>query len=200
MNRRWPASGGLDLSRSQRIIELHHQGFEPASIASQLGIWPQMAQNVLRDAGLIGAVVSAIAPPPPPKNRKPPLPASALISGGFHRVGVWTKGEDGELALSGAAPGRPGLYAFVANGRAVYMGLTLRRLDVRLELYRPGRSRQPGAVRLREKLIEALSQTGAVEIYTVTPHDSVWGGWPVNTAAGLEAAMLRRFDLPWNRK
>jgi hypothetical protein len=188
------------LNRNQRIVDLHHQGFEPASIASQLGIRAHVAEDVLRDAGLIGAVVSALAPPPPPKNRKPPLEAQALIAGGFHHSGVWTTGDDGELTMSGAAPGRPGLFAFVAHGRVVYMGLTLRRLDVRLDLYRPGRSQLPANVRLREKLIETLSQARSVEIYTVSPHDSVWSGWPVNTAAGLEAAMLRRFDLPWNRK
>ncbi|MGZ3375952.1 MAG: hypothetical protein ACXU8S_05080 [Phenylobacterium sp.] len=188
------------MSRNQRIIDLHHQGFEPASIASQLGIRPHVAEDVLRDAGLVGAPVSSIAPPPPPKNRKPTLEAPALIAGGFHHTGVWSLDEAGQLAMSGKAPARPGLYAFVASGRCVYMGLTLRRLDLRLELYRPGRSKQPTNVRLREKLVEAVERTRSVEIYTVSPLDSVWSGWPVNTAAGLEAAMLRRFDLPWNRK
>jgi hypothetical protein len=188
------------LSRNQRIIDLHHQGFEPASIASQLGIRPHVAEDVLRDAGLVGAAVSALAPPPPPKNRKPALEAQALIAGGFHHTGAWSRDAGGELVLSGTAPGRPGLYAFVAGGRAVYVGLTQRKLDARLELYRPGRSRQPGHVRLRGRLLEALTQAASVEIYTVSPLDSVWSGWPVNTAAGLEAAMLRRFDLPWNRK
>lgn len=188
------------MSRNQRIIELHHQGFEPASIASQLGIRTHVAEDVLRDAGLVGAQVSAIAPPPPPKNRKPALEAQALIAGGFHHTGAWSLDEDGELAMSGMAPGRPGLYAFVAHGRAVYMGVTLRSLEARLDLYRPGRSKQAANVRLREKLAEALTQAASVEIYTVSPLDSVWSGWPVNTAAGLEAAMLRRFDLPWNRR
>lgn len=190
----------IGLSRNQRIIDLHHQGFEPASIASQLGIRPHVAEDVLRDAGLVGAQVSAIAPPPPPKNRKPALEASALIAGGFHHTGAWSLDEAGELAMRGTAPPRPGLYAFVAGGRAVYMGLTLRRLDARLGLYGAGRSRQPAYVRLREKLGEELRRGASVEIYTVSPVDSVWSGWPVNTAAGLEAAMLRRFDLPWNRK
>ncbi len=188
------------MSRNQRIIDLHHQGFEPASIASQLGIRPHVAEDVLRDAGLVGAVVSAIAPPPPPKNSKPALEAQALIAGGFHHTGVWRLDEGGELTMNGRAPGRPGLYAFVTGGRAVYMGLTLRRMDARLELYLPGRSKQPANVRLREKLAETLAGKASVEVYTVSPLDSVWSGWPVNTAAGLEAAMLRRFDLPWNRK
>ena len=55
-------------------------------------------------------------------------------------------------------------------------------------------------MRLRERLIEAVTEAGSVEIYTVSPPDSVWSGLPLNTAAGLEAAMLRRFDLPWNRR
>ncbi len=100
------------MSRNQRIIDLHAEGFEAASIAAQLGIWQNMAEDVLREAGLIGASV----------------------------------------------------------------------------------------VRLRERLVEALAEAGSVEIYTVSPPDSIWSGLPVNTAAGLEAALLRRFELPWNRK
>lgn len=188
------------MSRNQRIIDLHGQGFEAASIASQLGIRPHVAEDVLREAGLIGASVSAIAPPPPPRSRKPTLDAAGLIAGGFHHTGAWMPDAAGALEMTGTAPARPGLYAFVAHGRAVFVGATQRRLDARLDLYRAGRSQQPGHVRLRERLAEALAEAGSVEIYTVSPPDSVWSGLPVNTAAGLEAALLRRFDLPWNRK
>ena len=204
------------MNRTQRIIDLHHQGFEPASIASQLGINPHAVEDVLREASLTGVtaggaeagpvVTTAIvrAPPPRPVGQRPPLTGLALLGGGFQRVGAWASGDGadkgesgGVLAFEGAAPGRPGLYAFVADGEAKYLGLTLRNLDGRLKLY--GEGRQAGQVRMRTKLADALKD-GPVEVYAVTPPDGVWSGWPVSTASGLEAAMLKRYDLPWNRK
>jgi len=201
------------LNRTQRIIELHHQGFEAASIAHQLGIPPHVAEEVLREAGLpaaagaaaeageaavVLATAAVTAPPPRPRGQRPALTTTALAAGGFHRTGGWVVASGGRLEIIGTPPAKPGLYAFAAGGRALYLGLTLRRLDARLNQYRSGEGEQAATARMRARLLEALSRGPPIEIHTVTPPDGVWSGWPVSTASGLEVALLKRYDLPWN--
>jgi len=203
------------LNRTQRIIELHHQGFEAASIAHQLGIPVHLAEDVLREAGLTGsgaasaaegetAVVlgtaTVAAPPPRPRGQRPALTTAALAAGGFHKTGGWVVASAGRLDMIGTPPARPGLFAFAAGGRALYLGLTLRKLDGRLNLYRSGQGEQATVARMRARLLDELGRGPPIEIHTVTPPDGVWSGWPVSTASGLEVAMLKRYDLPWNRK
>jgi len=201
------------LNRTQRIIDLHHQGFEAASIAHQLGIPPHVAEEVLREAGLPGpgaaadgetavvlATASVAAPPPRPRGQRPPLTTAALAAGGFHKTGGWVVASGKRLEIIGTPPSRPGLYAFAAGGRALYLGFTLRKLDLRLNQYRSGEGEQAANARMRARLLEELGRGAAIEIHTVTPPDGVWSGWPVSTASGLEVALLKRYDLPWNRK
>jgi hypothetical protein len=129
---------------------------------------------------------------------KPALKAQALLAGGFELAGRWGLTSDGKLAADRPLPAHPGVYAFVMNGLAVYVGIASSGLARRLNFYvRPG-STQRTSQRLNARLIEELKTVGAIDILTARPPDASWNGWPINAAAGLEVGLISNYDVPWN--
>ncbi|MBV9996911.1 MAG: hypothetical protein JO127_17040 [Caulobacteraceae bacterium] len=75
-------------------------------------------------------------PPPPPK---PALTAQALLAGGFELTSRWVLTPAGALISERPPPSHPGVYAFVSEGLAVYVGIATVSIRKRLYFYtRPG--------------------------------------------------------------
>ena len=129
---------------------------------------------------------------------KPPLTVQLLERAGFKKVSAWIAVE-GRLALETSLSEAPGVYAFVVDGLAVYVGLAASGLSNRCKFYaRPGAS-QRTSIRLHAAMLQILtSDRKRIDIYTAHPEDSIWNGLPVSTLFGLEAGMIKAYDLPWN--
>jgi hypothetical protein len=131
---------------------------------------------------------------------EPTLTVERLIAGGFEHVGSWQLDSTGRLILIGSPTQNAGVYAFVIGGFAQYVGLASTNLAKRLYFYgRPGVS-QSTNIRLNGLLIELLRAGDKVDIYTVSPPDLEWNGWPVSGAEGLESALIRDHVPVFNKK
>lgn len=183
-------------SKTDLIKELSLRGLRTAEIARRLGIRYSFAYNVLRNADLLPPRGSAKKVP----DLKLPLERAQLLSGGFELSSAWLTGTDGDLTLAAPLPKHPGVYAFVLDDQAVYVGVALQTLAVRMRTYLRGHSSQPTNVFMRERLLEVLRIRQSVDIYTVCPPDQTWNEWPLSVSAGLEVGLIKRFYLPWNRK
>jgi len=129
---------------------------------------------------------------------KPPLTVQLLEGAGFEKTSAWVA-SDGRLALATALSEKPGVYAFVVEGRALYVGLAASGLSNRCKFYaRPGAT-QRTSIRLNATMLQMLTDDRkSIDIYTAHPADTNWNGLPVSTLAGLEAGMIKAYDLPWN--
>lgn len=131
---------------------------------------------------------------------KPELSQRELEARGFEPVCQCALSEGMRLSFSSAFPSCPGVYAFCSAGKALYVGVASRSLARRLYLYtRPGPT-QPTNLRLNGLLFDLLSQGGTVDILVASPPDLEWKGWAISAAEGLEAALIRDFNLPWNKR
>lgn len=128
---------------------------------------------------------------------RPALTEDALLRAGFAFVATWTV-KGGKLAPDRPLPPNPGVYAFVVDGAARYVGVATMGLAKRLHFYgRPGAT-QRTSQRLNALLLALLQTSNRVQIYAASPSSSDWNGLPVNLAAGLEHGLIERFELPWN--
>lgn len=120
-----------------------------------------------------------------------------LLAGGFNRCGQWGL-SNGQLGLSERPPEQPGVYAFCLAGTCQYVGLASKSLARRLYGYeRPGPTQRTN-LRLNELLGERTQEGATVQLLVACPPDLVWNGWSICGAEGLEAALIRDYDLPWN--
>jgi len=85
---------------------------------------------------------------------------------------------------------RPGwLYAFVSDGRVMYVGLTINPLGARVDQYRHGGDQ---CARVRQHIVDELAAGREVWLY----------GRPVDDREEMqreEARLRRDFKPPWNR-
>ena len=129
---------------------------------------------------------------------KPSLTLEKLKAGGFEEVGCWELNSASDLVHSIDLPKSAGVYAFVIDGVAQYVGLASKSLHQRLGFYRkPGVSQRTN-IRLNEIIRGNLTKGTIVQIFTVQPSDHEWNGFKVKGAEGLEAGLIEAFDLPWN--
>jgi hypothetical protein len=130
--------------------------------------------------------------------RKPALTAQRLLEGGFKEVGCWELNGAKDLIHSIDLPRQAGVYAFVIDGIAQYVGLASTSLHQRLGFYRrPGTSQRTN-IRLNEVIRDNLSKGIVVQILIAHPADHEWNGFKVKGGEGLEAGLISQFDLPWN--
>jgi hypothetical protein len=128
------------------------------------------------------------------------LTVERLLAGGFEHVGSWQLDAAGRLILNGRPAATAGVYAFVVGGYAQYVGLASTNLAKRLYFYgRPGTT-QITNIRLNGLLVALLKAGEAVDVYTVSPPDLEWNGWPVSGAEGLESALIRKHRPIFNKK
>ena len=108
---------------------------------------------------------------------------------------------DGKLAfeLNELADSRNVLYAFVVDGRLMYIGKTVQTLRKRMAGYRSPGPTQPTNIRNNGNIRDSLAQGERVEIYALPDNGLLhYGGFHVNLAAGLEDSLIRELRPPWN--
>lgn len=128
---------------------------------------------------------------------RPLLTEERLREGGFRRVGEWRLTDDRVSAI-GDVPPDPGVYAFVVDAHAQYVGVATTGLAKRLYWYgRPGISQKTN-VRVNRLVRDAITSERPVHIYVASPPNFEWNGLSVSGAAGLELGLIRQFRLPWN--
>lgn len=193
-------------TKAEKIRTLARAGYLRADIARLLGVRYQHVRRVLLDAGIMGGKTREVVLDREPfvaeivlDDAAPPSTRSdVLLSAGFRHVGEWRSLDEGEFELSAPAPKEPGVYAFVVDGSVCYVGLTLTTLHGRLSQYRRGHIRQRTSARVKGLIAAALAVGQRVEVLIATPEAQTWNGLPVNTAAGLEAGLIRRILPAWN--
>lgn len=131
---------------------------------------------------------------------KPQLTIDRLVRGGFTETGCWELNSVRDLAHSVKLPRTAGVYAFLIDGVAQYVGLASKSLHQRLGFYRKPGATQRTNIRLNEMIRGHLTKETVVQILTAQPQDSEWGGFLIKGAEGLEAGLIQEFDLPWNMR
>lgn len=187
------------MSKSEEIRRLFATGRSVSDIAREVGSTFDFAYSVLHRAKLVGSNApskSAVADANSAAHKdKPGLTASALRAGGFTLAGHWQIERDGRVSIARTLSTAPGVYAFVVNGNATYVGKA-ESIANRMGDYRW----RPQGERMRELLKGELVSGAIVEIFTASPEAGNWNGWRVNTSVGLESALIRDYRLDWNRK
>ena len=189
-------------TKSDKIRTLAKAGYSRAEIGRLLGIRYQHVRKVLLDAGITGGLRRQVEVPQPPipveAVPSPKIPPEVLLQAGFWCVGEWNHTPVGTITLEGCAPSEPGVYAFVLDDVVVYVGLTLRGLQGRMNQYRRGDERQRTSARINRGIQAALAEGRAVKVFVATPQPCEWNGLPVNTAAGLEYGLIQAIRPEWN--
>lgn len=131
---------------------------------------------------------------------RPVLTPDTLLKAGFVLSAKWTLDVDRNISPSASLPKQRGVYAFVLDGRAYYVGLATMGIAKRLYFYgRPGAT-QRTSQRLNVLITETLEAGKEVSIYVAHPPDLSWNGLPVSGDAGLELGLIETYDLPWNMR
>jgi hypothetical protein len=142
--------------------------------------------------------VDVVGATPDPEAGRPALTLELLLEGGFELAAKWMLGDDDNLAPPHGVPEERGVYAFVVEDVAQYVGVATGGLSKRLQFYTRPPSGLVSNQRLNRLLVGHLRAGAEVLIYTATPPDLTWNGLPVNGSAGLEFGLIGAFDLPWN--
>lgn len=129
---------------------------------------------------------------------RPSLSVQTLLDGQFSRIGCWQLDERATLVLAGSAPDVPGVYAFVINGHAQYIGVASTSLAKRLYFYRKPGPTQKTNIRLNAVLRNAIASGSSIDIFVATPPTLEWSGWRLSGPEGLEAGIIKHYNLPWN--
>ncbi|MBX9934329.1 MAG: helix-turn-helix domain-containing protein [Methylobacterium sp.] len=195
------------MSTSDAIRSLASEGLPVAEIARRLGVSYQHAYNVLKAAGRLAprsSNVAAVTATPlqasTAENARPVLSTAVLLGGGFQRSGEWVLTCEGELVPDQPLSKARGVYAFVKDAAALYVGLATMGLSKRLYFYgRPGAT-QRTSLRINAAIKAELAGSATIEIYTATPPALAWNGLPVAGDAGLELGLIQTFYLPWNMR
>lgn len=187
---------------SDKIRALAKTGYLRTEISSLLHIRYQHVRKVLLDSGinvgLLSRSQSASSPIPIRVKSTVSISPELLLRSGFQEVGSWVQAEDGGIGLNGRASSEPGVYVFLIGDEIVYVGLTLRSLQGRMNQYRRGDPRQRTSARINGRIKAALAEGAAVKVFTAQPETSQWNGLPVNTAAGLEYGLIQALTPIWN--
>ena len=91
------------------------------------------------------------------------------------------------------------LYAFFCGDDVLYIGKTTKTLSKRFVGYcDPGNGRATNW-KCHQKIRALLHADKSVRILVLPSHSHLsWGGFEINLAAGLEDALVKAFNPPWN--
>ncbi|WP_271518437.1 hypothetical protein [Bradyrhizobium sp. CCBAU 53380] len=129
---------------------------------------------------------------------RPALKKDRLAKSGFVLSARWRLDPAGTLSADTRLPAAAGVYAFVKDEVAVYVGVATMGLRKRLYFYAKPGVTQHTSLRLNGLLKEELRNGAAIEIFTACPPNLEWNGLPVSGVAGLELGLIEAFHLPWN--
>ncbi len=187
-------------TKSAKIRALAAEGYLRTDIAEFLGIAYQHVRKVLHDAGTREGLqrgASTSSGPESKKAKPEPLTAEMLVQAGFTRLGNWIANDNG-IELEIPAPKEPGVYAFAIDGVVQYIGVTQGTFRQRMYQYRRGDPGQKTNARINPLIAAELAAGRIVDVYLAMPDPMTWNGLPINSAAGLEEGLIRRYTLPWN--
>jgi hypothetical protein len=88
--------------------------------------------------------------------------------------------------------------AFVVDCWVCYVGLTKTGLQSRLYGYTRAYEQQRTNARIKKLIASALAEGRSVRVVIATPDPLEWNGLSINTAAGLEAGLIRMIRQEWN--
>lgn len=128
-------------------------------------------------------------------------PLARLEKMGFCSCGHWSF-SSGLLKceLTIHAQDRNVLYAFVSEGRVVYIGKTVQSLKQRMCGYQNPGPTQSTNIKSNARITELIQAGGDLDIYTLPDNGLLfYGGFHVNLAAGLEDSLIRELKPQWNR-
>lgn len=186
------------MTKSAAIRALAKEGLSVAEISRRVGVRYQHAYNVLKQGSVVPLKAAAHKRPAQEPTSKPSLTVQGLIDGGFRHAATWTVTDD-IVRLDRPLPKERGVYAFVIDQRAMYVGLATIGLAKRLYFYgKPGVT-QRTSLRLNETIrCQIVDQGDVIEVYVAMPPQLEWNGLPVSGDAGLELGLIQTFHLPWN--
>ncbi len=193
------------ITKSERIRELARGGASVADIALELGIRYQHARNVLLKAGLLptsklSKVAARVPGKPKVKMVKPALHINELLSAGFELISKWKLSANGEIFSEELLPDKVGVYAFAKDSMVIYVGVATTTIAKRLRFYiKPG-STQRTSLRLNAIMKNELTTIPSIDIYVAHPVDLDWNGLPIHVSAGLELGLIKKYNLPWNKR
>ncbi len=122
---------------------------------------------------------------------------------GFEEAGEWVlESNTVRYLLSQNVGEEQVLYAFVSEGRVLYVGKTVRSLPQRLKGYmKPGRTQRTNE-RIHQKIERLLRKGKEVRIFVFAPAEDeiVYRGVRVNLAAGLEDELIAMLQPEWNEQ
>lgn len=125
-----------------------------------------------------------------PNQPKPSLTAATLLASGFAFSGRWALSTAGDLVLDRPFPKMAGVYAFVKDGVALYVGVATMSLAKRLYFYgKPGIT-QRTSQRINGIIKNELAMLPYIDIYTAKPPDFEWNGLPIHGSVGLELGLI----------
>lgn len=123
-----------------------------------------------------------------------------IIDIGFQKVGCWKlKEEQVDFELWSHENTNNVLYAFVCDGKVMYVGKTTQTLKRRMYSYfRPGKT-QSTNIKNRKNILALLEIGKDVDIFAL-PDSGLhnYGGFHVNLAAGLEDSLIASLNPSWN--
>lgn len=136
------------------------------------------------------------------------LNSDVLFNLGFERIGEWVCELDVlDYALEEKSKARVdvlctvdnALYAFVQHETVLYIGKTTRSIKKRFLGYRKPGASQSTNLRCNAKLKEKLKAGSKIDILVFTPVTHLrYADFEINLAAGLEDALIQKFNPPWN--
>nr|WP_246720673.1 GIY-YIG nuclease family protein [Methylocystis sp. H4A] len=180
---------------SERIRSLSQEGLSVSQIAQLLGIRYQHAYNVLNQRTVTRGRNDDITAA---TQTRAFLLEENLIGGGFQRSSRWVLTKEGEIALQQPLPKEVGVYTFVKEGVAQYVGVATMGLAKRIYFYAKPGPTQRTSQRLNMIIKNELAAGSFIDIYTAAPPDLEWNGFPIHGSAGLELALIKKYALPWN--
>ena len=127
---------------------------------------------------------------------------SRLEAIGFRRCGAWLL-KDGQpkIKLEAHASASNVLYAFVSQGKVVYVGKTAKTLKSRLYGYQNPGTTQFTNVRGNTSIRNALLESHDVQVFALPDNGLLrYGGFRLDLAAGLEDSIINELKPPWNKR
>ena len=139
------------------------------------------------------------------KKVKPALHIDELLLAGFELISKWKFSADGEIFSEELLPKKVGVYAFAKSSTVIYVGVATTTIAKRLRFMQSrGQPREPEnqrtSLRLNAIMKSELAAIPSIDIYVAHPVDLDWNGLPIHGSAGLELGLIKKYNLPWNKR
>lgn len=123
-----------------------------------------------------------------------------LVSAGFKACGSWNIANDKiNYDIDCATHLMNVLYAFIVEGKVMYIGKTNRSLPTRLAGYKKLSRTQSTNIKNNRNICECLKCGKRVEIYFLPDNGLLkYGSFHLNVAAGLKDSLIRELAPVWN--